>query len=89
MRYYQKDVTINVNRTGDKLMAVTRKSARTQCYIHEMRQSLDLPYERHKYHVCLICQSRLLELARANFHFSYDQHVTALSVTPKIQKATA
>ncbi len=70
-------------------MAVTKRTSRTQCYIHEMRQPLDLPYERHKYHICLICQSRLLELAKADFHFSYDQQVTTFSVTPKVQKEMA
>jgi len=69
-------------------MATTTRATKTKCYIHEMRDPLELSYELHKYHICWICQTRLLEMARANFHFALSNQVVTISSAPKVQKAT-
>ena len=57
-----------------------------KCYIHEMQRPLELPYIRWQYHICWICQSRLLELAKADFRFKLrDQQVT-ISITPEVEE---
>ena len=73
-------------------MSVTTKApkgTRTKCYIHEMQRPLELPYEPHKYHICWICQSRLLEIAKASFSFRLQDHVVRISIQPELEKATA
>jgi len=69
-------------------MATTTHATKTKCYIHEMRQPLELAYELHKYHICWICQSRLLEIAKTNFHFALSDQVITISTAPKALKAT-
>lgn len=64
-------------------------TTRTKCYLHEMRQPLDLPYEPHKYHICLICQIRLLEIAKIDFRFERSQQVVKISIQPELQKKVA
>lgn len=62
---------------------------RSKCYLHEMQRPLELPYERHKYHICWVCQSRLLEMAKANFRFEHDHQVVSISIQPELQKEAA
>ena len=62
---------------------------RSKCYIHEMQRPLELPYERHKYHVCWVCQSRLLELAKVSFNFELGDQVVAVVVESKVEKEAA
>jgi hypothetical protein len=72
-------------------MPVTTKVPRTEmtkCYIHEVRKPVKLPYEPHKYHICLICQFRLLEIAKTNFRFERSQQVIRISIQPELVKAT-
>jgi hypothetical protein len=45
---------------------------------------MELPYERYKYHVCWICQSRLIELAKADFQFRLREQVVAITATPEV-----
>jgi hypothetical protein len=54
-----------------------------------MRQPLELPYEPHKYHICVICQIRLLEIAKTNFRFERSQQVVKISIQPELQKGVA
>ena len=70
-------------------MATPTRATKTKCYIHEMRDPLELSYELHKYHICWICQTRLLEIAKINFHFALSDQVVTISSAPKAQKATA
>lgn len=72
-----------------QLVGKSSKTQRTQCYIHEMRAPLDLPYERHKYHICLICRARLLELARVDFQYRRDENIITISAVPEGQKEPA
>ena len=72
-------------------MSATTKAPRTerkQCYIHEIRQAVKLLYEPHKYHICMICQLRLLEMAQTNFRFERSQQVVRISIQPELEKAT-
>ncbi len=69
-------------------MPTPTRAPRTKCYIHEMRDPLVLAYELHKYHICWICQSRLLEIAKTNFHFALRDQVVTISTAPTAQKAT-
>lgn len=64
-------------------MSTTTRAPRTKCYIHEMRDPLELSYEPRKYHICWICQSRLLEIAKTNFHFTLRQQVITISMQPE------
>lgn len=64
-------------------------TTRVKCYLHEMRHPLDLPYEPHKYNICLVCQLRLLEIAKTNFRFERSQHVVRISLQSEILKKTA
>jgi len=70
-------------------MPTTPRTPRTKCYVHEMRQPLDLPYEPHKYHLCLICQIRLLEIAKTDFRFECSKQVVKISIQPELQKKIA
>ena len=65
------------------------RMVRTKCYIHEMQRPSELPYERLQYHVCWICQSRLLELAKADFQFKLGEDRVAVSITPEVQETEA
>lgn len=67
-------------------MATATRASKTKCYIHEMRHPLDLPYELHKYHICWICQSRLAEIGKANFHFALHDQVVTVSIAPRVKK---
>jgi len=67
-------------------MPTTTRAPRTKCYLHEMRHPLELPYELHKYHICWICQSRLLEMAKTNFHFALRHQVITISMQPELEK---
>ena len=69
-------------------MPSATRTPRTKCYLHEMRQPLDLPYEPHKYHICLICQFRLLEIAKTKFRFECSKQVVTISLQPEREKAT-
>jgi hypothetical protein len=60
-----------------------------KCYIHEMQRPLELPYNRWQYHICWICQSRLLELAKADFQFKLRNQGVTISITPEVQVETA
>lgn len=64
-------------------------ASKTKCYIHEMRHPLTIPYELHKYHICWVCQSRLFEIAKVNFHFSLGDQVVTVSMAPKAAKEAA
>lgn len=68
-------------------MPTATRTSKPKCYIHEMRDPLELSYELHKYHVCPICQSRLLEMAKTNFHFALSNQVISISTAPRVQKA--
>lgn len=73
-------------------MPVMKESSRTgttKCYIHEMQRPLELPYKRLQYHICWICQSRLLELAKADFQFKLREQVVTISITPEVQEEEA
>jgi len=65
------------------------KTSGTKCYIHDIRRPMELPYEPGKYHICWICQSRLLEMAKANFHFALRRHTVTISAQPEGQKEPA
>jgi len=67
-------------------MPTTTRTPRTKCYLHEMRHPVELPYEPHKYHICLICQLRLLEIAKTNFRFERSQQVIRISIQPELEK---
>jgi hypothetical protein len=54
-----------------------------------MQRPLELPYERHKYHICWVCQSRLLEMAKVGFHFELEHQVVRISIQPEVQKEAA
>ena len=62
------------------------RTVNTKCYIHEMQRPLELPYKRLQYHICWICQSRLLELAKADFQFKLRDQVVTISVTPDLEQ---
>jgi hypothetical protein len=61
-------------------------TTRAKCYIHEMRDPLNLPFEPHKYNICVICQLRLLEMAKSNFRFERNQHVVRFSTQSELTK---
>lgn len=61
-------------------------TTRNKCYLHEMRHPVDLPYEPHKYNLCLICQLRLLEIAKTDFRFERSRQVVRISVQPEVLK---
>ncbi len=65
------------------------RGTRTKCYLHEMQRPLELPYEPRKYHICWICQSRLLEIAKTDFRFELRQQVVSISIQPELQKEAA
>ncbi len=67
-------------------MPTTTRTPRTKCYLHEMRHPVELPYEPHKYHICVICQFRLLEIAKTNFRFARGQQVIRISIQPELAK---
>jgi hypothetical protein len=67
-------------------MPTTTRTPRTKCYLHEMRHPLELPYEPHKYHICWICQTRLLEMAKSKFHFALRDQMITISMQPAIRK---
>jgi len=71
------------------VMKASPRTGRTKCYIHEMQRPLDLPYKRLQYHVCWICQSRLLELAKADFQFKLGDQLVTLSVAQEVQEEKA
>ena len=62
---------------------------RTKCYFHEMQRPQELAYDRFQYHICFTCQSRLLELAKADFQFSLRDQVIAISIPSRVRKETA
>lgn len=62
---------------------------RSKCYLHEMQRPLELPYERHKYHICWVCQSRLLEMAKAGVNFELQNQVVTISITSAVEKEAA
>jgi len=70
-------------------MPTMTRTPRTKCYVHEVRQPLDLPYEPHKYHLCLICQIRLLEIAKTDFRFECSKQMVKISIQPELQKKIA
>lgn len=75
--------------TGEKPMPLMKeplRTERTKCYIHEMQHPLDLPYERFKYHICWLCQTRLKELAKADFQFKHNDRVVTISITSEVQE---
>ena len=66
-------------------MPVTTREM-TKCYIHDVRKPVKLPYEPHKYHICLICQFRLLEIAKTKFRFECSKQVVTISLQPEREK---
>jgi hypothetical protein len=78
-----------LNKPGDKSMPIIKeptRTRRTKCYIHEMQRPLELPYKRLQYHICWICESRLLELAKAGFQFKLRDRVVTVSAAPEVQE---
>ncbi|MFQ5605330.1 MAG: hypothetical protein ACE5HS_18850 [bacterium] len=71
------------------VMKESPRTGRTKCYIHEMQRPLELPYKPLQYHICWICQSRLLELAKADFQFRLREQVVTISTAREIQKEEA
>ncbi len=67
-------------------MPTTIRAPRTKCYLHEMRDPLELSYELHKYHICWIWQSRLLEMAKTNFRLALRRQVVRISIQPELEK---
>ncbi|NUO82221.1 hypothetical protein HUU05_19285 [candidate division KSB1 bacterium] len=63
--------------------------ARTKCYFHELQRPPELPYDRFQHHVCWICQSRLLELAKANYRFELREHVVSVALQPEAEAVVA
>jgi len=73
-------------------MSVTARTSRepgTKCYIHEIRRPMELPYEPRKYHICWICQSRLVEMAKTNFRFALRHQEVTISAQPEVRKESA
>lgn len=70
-------------------MPTMTRAPRTKCYLHEMQRPLDLPYEPYKYHICWVCKSRLLEIAKINFHFELSNQVVSISVQREVYKEPA
>jgi hypothetical protein len=70
-------------------MPTPTRTSRTQCYLHDTRKPLKVPYEPYKYHICLICQFRLLEMAKTDFRFECSQQVVKISIPPELQKKVA
>ncbi len=70
-------------------MPITTREPRTKCYLHEVQRPVDLPYEPYKYHICWICQLRLLEIAKINFRFELEHQVVTISVQPQVPEEAA
>ena len=70
-------------------MPATTRVPRTKCYFHELQRPPELPYDRFQHHVCWICQSRLLELAKNNFRFELRDQVVTISIQPEVQQEIA
>jgi len=51
-----------------------------------MQRPMDLPHEPYKYHICWVCKSRLLEIAKIDFHFELSHHLVKISVQPEAHK---
>jgi hypothetical protein len=65
------------------------RTGRTKCYIHEMQRPLELPYHRGQYHICWVCQSRLVELAKANYKLRLRDQLVTISIAPEVQAEEA
>lgn len=70
-------------------MPAATRVTRTKCYLHETQRPAELPYDRFQHHICWICQSRLLELAKTNFHFELRQQLITISTQSEVQKEVA
>ena len=70
-------------------MPTTSRMPRTKCYFHEMQRPPELPYDRFQHHVCWICQSRLLELAKANYRFELREQIVTITVQSEVETAVA
>jgi hypothetical protein len=49
-----------------------------------MQSPLDLPYSRLQYHLCWICHSRLLELAKVDYQFKLRDQMVTISIKPDV-----
>jgi len=70
-------------------MPITKATTRTKCYLHEVQRPAELPYDRFQHHICWVCQSRLLELAKSNFRFELRQQVISISTQSQFLKEVA
>ena len=71
------------------LMKESLRTGRAKCYLHEMQRPLELPYDRFKYNICLVCQTRLLELGKADVQFQLRGQVISISAAPEVQEKKA
>ncbi len=70
-------------------MPTAIRMPRTKCYFHELQRPPELPYNSFQHHVCWICQSRLLELAKANYHFELREQVVTISLQSEVETVAA
>ncbi len=68
-------------------MPISTRMPKTKCYFHELQRPTELPYNRLQHHVCWICQARLLELAKANYHFELREQVVTISLQNEVEPA--